>query len=123
MHDTSLPRFDVSWRLAVSDAGVALPNFYDVAIGIANVAARLTVLGLGLRDELGSSTSPQFIARLNICNADIHKTADQIGIGGDAERYRRFIRCRTAPRVDKEPRVRDLDVPRRAFAVAPAQNT
>jgi hypothetical protein len=76
MHDTSLPRFDVSWRLAVSDAGVALPDFYDVAIGIANIAARLTVLGLGLRDELGSSTSPQFIARLNICNADIHEAAD-----------------------------------------------
>ena len=26
------------------------------------------------------------------------------------------------PGVDQEPRVRDLDVPRRAFAVAPAQN-
>ena len=26
------------------------------------------------------------------------------------------------PGVDEEPRVRDLDVPRRAFAVAPAQN-
>jgi hypothetical protein len=47
MHDTSLPRFDVSWRLAASDAAVALPDFYDVAIGIANIAARLTVLGLG----------------------------------------------------------------------------
>jgi hypothetical protein len=50
--------FHVSIRLAVSDARVALPNFYDVAIGIANVAARLTVLGLGLREELSSSTSP-----------------------------------------------------------------
>ena len=68
--------FDASSRLAVSDTRVALPNFYDVAIGIANIAARLTVLGLGLRDELGSSTSPQFIARLNICNADIHEAAD-----------------------------------------------
>ena len=68
--------FQVSRRLAVSDARVALPNFYDVAVGIANIAARLTVLGLGLREELGSSTSPQFIARLNICNADIHEAAD-----------------------------------------------
>ena len=49
---------DALCRLAVSDARVALPNFYDVAIGIANIAARLTVLGLGLGDELGSSTSP-----------------------------------------------------------------
>ena len=68
--------FHVSCRLAVSDARVALPNFYDIAIRIANVAARLAVLGLWLRDELGSSTSPQFIARLNICNADIHEAAD-----------------------------------------------
>src|SRR5271154_2399166 len=59
---------------------------------------------------------------MNICNADIHKAADRIGIGGDAERYRWFVGCRTAPGVNKEPRVRDLDVPRRAAAVASAQN-
>src|ERR1700685_1476013 len=68
--------FRVSWSLAVSGARIALPNFYNIAIRIANVAARLAVLGLRLRDELGSSTSPKFIARLNICNADIHKAAD-----------------------------------------------
>jgi hypothetical protein len=119
---STLTGSSILMRLAVSDARVALPNFYDVAIGIANIAARLTVLVLGLRDELGSSTSPQFIAGLNICNADIHEAADQIEIWEDAERYRRFIRCRTTPGVDKKPRVRDLDVPRRAFAVAPAQN-
>ena len=61
---------------AISNARVALPNFYNIAIGIANIAARLTVLGLRLRDELCSSTSPKFITRLNICNADIHKAAD-----------------------------------------------
>src|SRR6476646_11163027 len=62
--------------LAVSNARIALPNFYNIAIRIANVAARLAVLGLRLRDELGSSTSPKLITRLNICNADIHKAAD-----------------------------------------------
>ena len=51
-------------------------NFYNITIRIANVAARLAVLVLWLCDKLGSSTSPQFIARLNICNADIHKAAD-----------------------------------------------
>src|ERR1700722_14313797 len=45
-------------RLAVSDARVALSNFYYVAVGIANVAARLAVFGLWLGDELGSSTFP-----------------------------------------------------------------
>src|SRR3984893_17302645 len=108
--------------LTVSNAGVALPNFYNIAIRIANVAARLAVFGLRLRDELGSSTSPKFITRLNICNADIHQAADEIGSRGDAELYRCFVGCRTAPGVNKEPRVRDLDVPRRAAAVASAQN-
>jgi hypothetical protein len=59
---------------------------------------------------------------LNICNADIHEAADCIGVGGDAERYRWFVGCRTAPDVDNEPRVRDLDVPWRAAALASAQN-
>src|ERR1700722_16126811 len=62
--------------LAVSNARVSLPNFYNIAIRIANVAARLAVLGLRLCDELGSPTSPKVITRLNICNADIHKAAD-----------------------------------------------
>src|SRR5262249_55967079 len=43
-------------------------------------------------------------------------------IGGDAERYCWFVRCPTAPDVDDEPRVRDPEVPRRAPAVASAQN-
>ena len=74
---TRSPRcFHASCCLAVSNARVALPNFYNIAIRITNVAARLAVLGLRLRDELGSSTSPKFITRLNICNADIHKAAD-----------------------------------------------
>src|ERR1700682_3607439 len=64
--------FDQLVGLAVSNPRIALPNFYNITIRIANVAARLAVLGLRLRDELGSSTSPKFIARLNICNADIH---------------------------------------------------
>jgi hypothetical protein len=62
--------------LAVSNAGVALPNFYNIAIRIANVAARLAVLRLRLRDELSSSTSPKFITLMNIRNADIHEAAD-----------------------------------------------
>jgi hypothetical protein len=44
--------------LAVSDARIALPNFYNVAVGIANVTARLAVFGLWLGDELGSPTFP-----------------------------------------------------------------
>src|ERR1700719_1044917 len=59
---------------------------------------------------------------MNIGNADIHKGVDQIGVGGDAERYRWFVGCRAAADVDNEPRVRDLEVTRRALAIASAQN-
>jgi len=63
-------------RLAVSEVRLALPNLDNIAIRIANVAARLAILFLWLCDKLGSSAAPQFIARLNICNADIHEAAD-----------------------------------------------
>src|ERR1700761_3201563 len=62
--------------LPVSNPRVALPNFYNIAVRIANIAARLAILGLRLRDEFGAATSPEFVARLNICNADIHEAAD-----------------------------------------------
>src|SRR5579863_3054073 len=107
---------------AVGNARLALANFYNVAIGIANVAARFTVFVLWLRDEFCSPTSPQLIARLNIGDADIHEAVDQIGIGRDAQRYSRLVGSRTTPDVDDEPRVRDPDVARRALAVAFAQN-
>ena len=50
--------FHVSCRLAVSDARLALSNFYNITIRIANVAAGLAVLLLWLREKLGSPTSP-----------------------------------------------------------------
>ena len=59
---------------------------------------------------------------MNIRNPDIQKAADLIRVGEDAERYRRLVRGGPAPDVDYEPRIRDLNVPRRALAVAQAQN-
>ena len=109
--------------LAVSEGRLALPDFYDVAVRVANVAARFAVLVLWLSEKRGSSASPEFIARMNIRNADIHEAADGIGIGGNAKRYRWFVGCGTALDVDNEPRVCDLDEPRRALAVASGQDT
>src|SRR6202023_3287203 len=80
----------------------------------------LAVLGDRLRDELRSSTFPQFIARLNIRNAEIHKAVDVIRVG-DAERYRRLIRGRPASNVQNHPDIRKLKVPWRV-AVTQAQN-
>jgi hypothetical protein len=50
--------FHVSRRLAVSEVRLALPNFNNITIRIANVAARLAGLVLWLCDKLGSSASP-----------------------------------------------------------------
>src|ERR1700733_2691878 len=105
--------------LTVREVG-ALPDLDNVTVRIADVAANLAVLGYGLCDELGSSTFPQFIARLNIRNAEIHKTVDVIRVG-DAESYRRLIRGRPAPNVQNHPDIRKLKVPRRV-AVTQAQN-
>src|SRR6202030_195038 len=105
--------------LTVREGG-ALSDFDDIAVRIADVAAYLAVLGYRLRDELRSSTFPQFIARLNIRNAEIHKAVDVIRVG-DAERYRRLIRGRPAPDVQNHPDIRKLKG-RRRVAVTPAQD-
>src|SRR5580698_4473250 len=55
--------------------GGALSDLDNITVRIADVAARLAVLGDRLGDELGSSTLPELIRCLNICNTDIHKVA------------------------------------------------
>src|ERR1700733_2066807 len=98
----------------------ALSDLDDISVRIADVAARLAVLGNRLREELCSSTFPQLIARLNIGNAEIHKAVDVIRIG-DAERHRRFIRGRSASYVQNHPDIRKLKVGR-GVAITQGQN-
>src|SRR6202046_5689351 len=98
----------------------ALSDFDDVTIRIADVAANLAIFGNRRREELGSSTFPQFVARLNIRHAEIHKAVDVIWVGG-AERYRRLIRGRPAPNVQNHPDIRKLQV-RGRVAVTHGQN-
>src|SRR5580704_15538149 len=104
---------------AVREVG-ALSDLDNISVRIADVAARLAVFGDRLRDELRSSTFPQFIASLNIRNPEIHKAVDVIRVG-DAERYRRLIRGRPASNVQNHPDIRKLKVSRRV-AVTQAQN-
>src|ERR1022692_3668158 len=105
--------------LTVREVG-ALSDFDNITVRIADVAARLAVLGDRLGDEPPSSTFPHFIARLNVRNAEIHKAVDVIRVG-DAERYRRLIRGRPAPNVQNHPDIRKLKVSGRV-AVTQAQN-
>src|ERR1700688_848343 len=105
--------------LTVLELG-ALSDLDNITVRIADVAANLAVLGYWFRDELRSSAFPQFIARLNIRNAEIHKAVDVIRVG-DAERYRRLIGGRPASNVQNHPDIRKLKV-RRRVAVTHGQN-
>jgi hypothetical protein len=100
--------------------GGALSDLDNITVRIADVAANLAVLGDRFREKLGSPAFPQFIARLNIRNSEIHKAVDVIRVG-NAERYRRLIRGRTAPHVQNHPDIRKLKV-RRGVAVTHGQN-
>src|ERR1700684_4412375 len=100
--------------------GGALSDLDNITVRIADVAARLAVLGDRFREKLGSPTFPQFIACLNIPNSEINKAVDVIRVG-HAERYRRLIRGRPAPHVQNHPDIRKLKV-RRGVAVTHGQN-
>src|SRR6202166_1943703 len=105
--------------LTVLELG-ALSDLDNVTVRIADVAANLAVLRDRRREELGSPAFPQFVARLNIRNAEIQEAVDVIRVG-DAERYRRLVRGRPAPHVQNHPDIRKLKV-RRRVAGAQAQN-
>src|SRR3984893_14458496 len=83
----------------------ALSDLDDVTVRIADVAANLAVLGYRRCEELGSSAFPQFVARLDIRNAEIHKAVDVIRVG-NAERYRGLVRSRPAPHIQNHPDIR-----------------
>src|ERR1700722_18290608 len=59
---------------------------------------------------------------MNVRNADVHEAADLVRVSEGAQRYGRLVGGRPATDVDKEPGIRDLNVPRRALDVPPAQN-
>src|SRR5271170_647704 len=117
----TLADFAATSALTVREVGLALSDFDTITVWIAHVAERLAVLVPRLRDELGSSTFPQFITRLNIRDADIHKAAHFIRVG-NAERHRRLLGRRSAPNVDNKPSIRDLNVAGCAVTIAPTQN-
>src|ERR1700677_1072995 len=107
-------------RASTVDLIGALPDLDDITVRIADVAAYLAVFRNRRRDELAPPTLPQFIAGLNIRNAEIHKAVEVIRVG-DAERYRRLVRGRSASNVQDHPDIRKLKIPRRV-TVTQAQN-
>src|SRR5215472_15659609 len=107
-------------NLAVGDTRITLAHFYNIAIGIPNIAARLTVFRDWRGDELRSPAAPQVVAGLDIGDPDIQEAVEMIGIG-DAEGHRWLVGRPAAADVDDHPDVGELEVPGR-IAVASAQD-
>src|SRR6185503_16235259 len=59
--------------LPVLEVRLALSDFDYIAVRIADVAARLAVLVHRLREKLCAPALPQFVAGLDIRNADVHE--------------------------------------------------
>src|SRR5271154_903428 len=83
----------------------ALSDLDDVTVRVTDVAANLAVLGNRRSEELGSPAFPQFVARLDIRNAEIHKAVDVIRVW-HAERHRGLVRGRPAPDIQNHPDIR-----------------
>lgn len=115
------PVITTTFSLAILEARFALPNFYDVPVRIAYIASYLAVLIFRFGEKCRSPTSPELVARMNIRNANIHEATNFIGVGRRSERYRWFVRCRTAPHIENEPNICDFDI-RRCVPVASADN-
>src|SRR5579871_3550593 len=76
-----------------------LSDLDNVTVRIADVAANLAVFGNRRRDELSSPAFPEFVAGLDVRDANIHKAVDVVRVG-DAKRYCRLVGRGPAPNVD-----------------------
>src|SRR5580698_569848 len=103
---------------AVLDAVLTLPHLNNVAVRIADIAARLAILHDRLRDELRASALPFLVASLDVRHAEIHETIDVIRIGR-AKHHRRLVGRGPSPDVDDHPYIREPQIPRRTLAVGP----
>src|SRR3954452_2971282 len=74
---------DPSGPSTVREFRLTLSDLDHVTVRVADVAARLAVFVLRLRDELGPSAFPQVVAGMNIRDADVHKAADPVRVGED----------------------------------------
>src|SRR5580698_1763010 len=106
---------------AVLDAVLALPHLNNVAVRIADIAARFAILHDRLCDELRASALPFLVASLDVRHAEIHEAIDVIRIGR-AKHHRRLVGRGPSPDVDDHPYIREPQIPRRTLAVGPGQN-
>src|SRR5882762_3271140 len=99
------------WSLSVLRCGglIALPDFDEVAVRVAEVAAGfLPAVDWGC-EEVGATLAPGLVGGLDVCDADVQEAADAIGIAGRLEGDAWLVVSRSAADVDDDPAVRERD--------------
>jgi hypothetical protein len=88
---------------------IALPDFDQVAVWVAEVAAGfLPAVDWGC-EEVGASLAPGLVDRLDVGDADVQEAAHAIGILWRLENDARLVVCGSAADVDDDPAVRERD--------------
>jgi len=89
-----------------------LPDFDEIAIGVAHVTADLRLVLLWRREELGTSRAPFRVDGLDIRDPDVQEAARAVRIRWRLERDRGLVVGRSATDVDDDPAVGERHVGR-----------
>ena len=93
-----------------------MPNLDDIAVGVTHVAANLHPVVLWLGQEFGSSASPLLVRVLDVCNTNIEKARNLIGVLRGTKRNSGFIIRWAATDIHNQPAIGELDDGRLAAA-------
>src|SRR5262249_18891146 len=88
---------------------IGLPDFDQVAVGVAEVAADFWPAVDWRREEVGASLAPGLVDGLDVGDSDVQEAAHTIGILWWLENDVRLVLCRSAADVDDDPAVRERD--------------
>src|SRR5262249_43976616 len=95
----------VRWPLGL----IGLPDFDQVAVGVAEVAAGFLSAVDWRCEEVGASFAPGLVDGLDVGDADVEEAADVIGIAGRLECDAWLVVGGAAADVDDDPAVRERD--------------
>src|SRR5215469_5593599 len=82
-----------------------LPDFDQMTVGIADVAALLVLVLFRRRQELGTAGAPFGVYGLDVFDPDIEEAADPVGIGWRLQGDRRLVVGRASADIDDDPAV------------------
>jgi hypothetical protein len=82
-----------------------LPDFDQMTVGVADVAAGLVLVLFGWCQELRAPGAPFGVYSLDVFDADVEEAADPVGIAWRLQRHRRLVVGRSTAAVDDDPAV------------------